>query len=107
MSQDGTMPTISSSQSVKILPLVGLMSLLVCPQLIGCKGRTPDNGPAASRAEPHLASVNTGMPNAFLDTVSDVDAKLGVYVRCYNSVDESGHRTIARYASWVRDLKLG
>lgn len=36
-----------------------------------------------------------------------LDAKLEVYIECYNSLDGDGHKTIERYQSWVKDMKAG
>lgn len=36
-----------------------------------------------------------------------LDAKMGAYVECYNQLEGSAHRTIDRYASWVKDMKSG
>ena len=37
----------------------------------------------------------------------DLGSKLNIYVECYNKLDGDAHKSIERYASWVKNMKVG
>lgn len=49
------------------------------------------------------------IPAAADDTESQdqLGAKLNSYIKCFNSLDGAAHRSIKRYASWVKDMNAG
>lgn len=55
--------------------------------------------PQAPAAEPKAPE-----PAKAPDTVA---SKLEAYIECYNSVDTRAHDSIRRYASWIKDMKVG
>lgn len=83
-----------------------LASLLLGLQLSGCsKDSNPQaTGSAASSAPAQAAGAAPAKSRA---AEEGLDQKLSIYIDCYNSLDERVHSTIARYASWVKDMNAG
>lgn len=91
---------------------LGLAPLLLIA-LLGC-GPKPDaataDAPAAPSANPaaaNSATANTAAEPAPPAAADNLNAKLQTYINCYNRLDERAHRTISRYASWVKNMAAG
>ena len=83
-----------------------LISLLLGLQLAACsKDNTP--APAASTAAPAAPQPTAAAPAKAPETTGGLDEKLEIYIDCYNRLDERAHSSIQRYASWVKDMKVG
>ena len=61
----------------------------------------PATPPAAPPARPPAPAA---APQA---ESTDSSEKLHAYITCYNSLDSSAHRTLSRYASWVKNMETG
>jgi hypothetical protein len=73
-------------------------------------GQKTDAATAPQQSAPIKASapVAASKPEVTKTTTAqNVSAKLQGYIACYNQIDGQAHRTIARYASWVSDMKAG
>ncbi len=72
-----------------------------------------DDAPTAVQAQATAASQAQAIPApaavpapASSATASGSD-KLQDYIACYNQLDRNAHRSIARYASWVKNMETG
>ncbi|WP_266156539.1 YiiG family protein [Dyella silvatica] len=67
---------------------------------------TPAAAPqaGADSKAPAAAAAETPAPAAVDSSASD---KLGLYIECFNRLDNSAHNSISRYSSWVKDMKAG
>jgi Protein of unknown function (DUF3829) len=63
--------------------------------LSGCKKSTAKNEGAESTE------------SAKADGLESADAKLDVYIDCYNGIDGRLHQVMERYASWIDDMDVG
>ncbi|MFZ6873693.1 YiiG family protein [Undibacterium sp. Di27W] len=63
--------------------------------------------PAAASAASAIASPATAASNAVAKPAEANSSKLQDYIACYNKLDGDGHRSIARYRSWVKDMDKG
>jgi hypothetical protein len=75
--------------------------VLLCATAVGC-GRKAEDAPAT--VKPTATPTAAPAPAA---TEQSASAKLQGYIECYNEIDGNAHRTISRYASWVKDMKAG
>lgn len=88
--------------------LVALLAIALACQLGGCskKDATAGSAPAAGAPAAPGGLANRDKPAA--DPQADaMDEKLNAYIKCYNRADETAHRSINRYKSWVKDMKAG
>lgn len=83
---------------------VGLMLLGVA--LAGCGQREADSerSKADKKQGAQTALQGEDASSSDLDVLA---AKLERYVDCYNRVDGDVHKSMDRYASWVKDMKAG
>lgn len=96
------------------LPLLSpLRALLLATALgaavTGC-GRKDEAAPSSPTVARTAATEPTKAPPPAEVRVAPEPgpgAKLQGYIECYNQVTEGAHRTISRYASWVKDMKGG
>ncbi len=100
-------------------PSFSTRSLALAPFLIaallGCSPASDSANPPAALQPGQTAADATPAPAPATAadkapepaTLDDVGAKLQGYMSCYNKLNERAHRTIARYASWVKDMKTG
>ena len=90
--------------------LNGLLVLFIACQIGACS-KTPDGAAASAQAkttaEQAASQQNSARPEQHAEAADSVDQKLEAYIGCYNRVDESAHRSINRYSSWVKDMKAG
>ncbi len=98
----------TNSLAFFIRPKLLFLSLFLCALLCACQG---NNEVAAPTPTQKITADTPATPDSdsadAASTQDDVGAKLQQYVTCYNKVDESAHRTITRYASWVKDMDAG
>jgi hypothetical protein len=103
-----TLPTPRASLSSPLRAL--LLAASLSAALIGC-GRQDEAAPPASSASgdapAEVAAKAPPAETAAPASEQGAGAKLQGYIECYNQVDEGAHRSIARYASWVKDMKSG
>ncbi|MFZ6745617.1 YiiG family protein [Undibacterium sp. JH2W] len=75
-----------------------------------CSKKTEDTSAPAATSMPATASVASsvaGTGNAAAKSAEASSSKLQDYIACYNKLDGDGHRSIARYRSWVKDMDKG
>lgn len=92
------------------LPGKLLLGMLLCAQLAACQDRSEAAPAAPSKdAVSTVAAGQGGTAAAEPDhgPANDIGAKLNQYIDCFNAIDGTGHRTMARYASWVKDMNAG
>lgn len=93
--------------TVAVLALSG--SLAACSK----SSDSSTQGKTAASSQSQAAPAAQDKPASTSDTgasASDdaaLEQKLSLYIDCYNRLDGAAHRSIARYASWVRDMKAG
>ena len=86
----------------------GLIAALLCTLLLGCDKAPVPAAPAAGSAQAPGSPAVAALPAAGpAETALNAGDKLQGYVQCYNQIDEQAHRTISRYNSWVKDMKIG
>jgi Protein of unknown function (DUF3829) len=80
-----------------------LLTVSLCAALIAC-GRKADEPETVKTpaVAPTASQARSSEP-----TIDSVGNKLQGYIECYNQLDGKAQRSIARYASWVRDMKAG
>jgi hypothetical protein len=92
---------------------LGIAPLLLIA-LLGCSPASDSAKPEAAAASAAPAAATAPAPST--DKAAEqpapaapdnVSAKLQSYITCYNKLDGRAHRTINRYASWVKDMKAG
>lgn len=81
-------------------------SALVATMLYGCGGG--DDKKASATNEPAKSTASSAAPSKQKSgsSAENLDKKLSVYIKCYNSsrrIDDS----INRYSSWVKDMEQG
>lgn len=86
--------------------LNGLLVLFVACQIGACS-KTPEQAATAAQPKATAEQAPAARPEPQADAAASVDQKLEAYISCYNRIDESAHRSINRYASWVKDMKAG
>ena len=82
--------------------------------LAACGDKATDAPAPAPASAPAPAPVPAAAPTpaptpapAPAPVATDPSAKLNVYIDCYNNTNERAHKAMQRYASWVKDLKVG
>ncbi len=78
-----------------------VLAVAMCVTLTACDRKADTSAPAAPSA-----SRSADAPSA-APAQADASAKLNGYIDCFNQLDGSAERTIARYSSWVKDMKVG
>lgn len=86
--------------------LNGLLVLFVACQIGAC-GKTPEEAAASAQPKTTAEQPPAARPEPQADATAGIDQKLEAYIGCYNRVDGVAHRSISRYASWVKDMKDG
>ena len=101
-----TLPHHASNPSARAPALLGAV-LLALLAAAGCSRSDAPAAPAAS-APASAASVAVA-PAATAPAAEPTDPteKVQTYVQCYNRVDGKAHRSLARYASWVKNMETG
>jgi hypothetical protein len=74
--------------------------------LQGCD-RTPDVPAPLAVPAPSRIAASRRPPAPVVSAAQTAGIKLQGYIGCYNQIDASAHRSIARYASWVKNMKDG
>ncbi|MFN4119188.1 YiiG family protein [Acidovorax sp.] len=100
-------PSLSTPRWLALAPLF-------VTALLGCSPASESATTPATQAAANTAPVPAADPTAVVADKAaepsgseDAGAKLQGYIGCYNKLNENAHRTIARYASWVKDMKAG
>ncbi len=79
--------------------------------LTACGDKAADNpAPAATSAVTPAPTAPTPAPAPSPEpapVATDPSAKLNVYIDCFNNTNERAHKAMQRYASWVKDMKVG
>jgi hypothetical protein len=81
-----------------------MVALLV--SLIGCERQASVTTPVPP-ATPTKPVAPKPPPAVVVSAAQRAGTKLQGYIECFNEIDSGAHRSIARYASWVKDMKLG
>ena len=90
--------------------LNALLLLCVVCQLGACSKNQEEATVSAkpeATADQAPAPEKAARPDEQTEAPSGLDEKLEAYISCYNRVDETAHRSINRYSSWVKDMKAG
>lgn len=85
-----------------------LLALLAC----NSKSENTASAPAAPSSTVNEAPANGKPSNVAAAAKAPAEeasagAKLQDYIGCYNKLDEQAHRSIERYATWVKNMKTG
>ncbi|WP_027015562.1 YiiG family protein [Comamonas composti] len=85
------------------------LSLLVAAAmgLAACGDKSADTPAAAPAAPPAPAAAPSAPPAPEPAPQIDASEKLNLYIECFNATHERAHMAMARYASWVKDMKAG
>jgi hypothetical protein len=62
---------------------------------------------ASAAAPGAIASPSAPAPDQSSQAESNPQRKLNLYIECYNHANSSFQRSLARYASWVKDMTVG
>ena len=79
--------------------------LAACSKKEETAALAPSAAPAA--VAPAAPPASTPAPAPSPAPTADSSEKLGVYIKCYNRLDERAHRSLSRYASWVQNMDAG
>ncbi|WP_409309136.1 YiiG family protein [Pectobacterium sp. B1J-3] len=89
---------------------VGLAALVAAAiGLTACEDK-PDVTTEPTQSTPAAASTAPApAPAPAPEAKPQVDAnqKLNLYIQCFNATHERAHKAMERYASWVKDMKVG
>lgn len=89
-------------------PYLSALLVLALASQLGACSKTKDD--VAVAPENAASTTAVAADAAKLDEEGQeegIDQKLSAYIDCYNRMDGSAHRSISRYASWVKDMKAG
>lgn len=87
--------------------LSALLVLALASQLGACSKKKEEVAVAPATAASATAAVADAAKPDEEGKEEGIDQKLSSYIDCYNRMDGSAHRSISRYASWVKDMKAG
>lgn len=84
-----------------------IAAFLISIGLSACNNHDTTQNSVQQRSDSASAQQIAAPTAEAADAVHAAGAKLQEYVTCYNKIDEEAHRTITRYASWVKDMNQG
>jgi len=89
------------NRSLPFSPSVAIAAVILALTLPGCSKKETPEERAAARAERAAAreAARQAKPNP--------QKKFNLYVDCYNNADGNFHKSLERYASWIKDMDVG